>query len=202
MGRCSRPRSVHRHTPEVIPLKGWPAIGDGILGREWFATWRPAADTRSIEVAFNSDADGHRVSDFARLTVRVDGEDLPILFDTGATTILTPAALQELADGKAAMRATSMMSHKAIERWRARQPDWRVIEDAQLGTHSLMILAPEVEFAGRKTGAVWFTERSDNTYDEFMSPMMSDRIEGSIGGNVLGGFVIGLDYRRSKAWVQ
>jgi hypothetical protein len=206
--------------PETIPLKGWPAIGDGVLGRQWFgnhtwtwdyphrqlilrpATWRPAADARSIEVAFKTDPDGHRVSDFARMTVRVDGEDLPVLFDTGATTILTPAALQALADGNAAMRATSMMAHKVIERWRARHPDWRVVEDAQLGTHSRMILAPEVEFAGRKTGPVWFTERSDKTYDEFMSPMMSDRIEGSIGGNVLGGVVISLDYRRSKAWVQ
>ncbi len=206
--------------PEVIPLKGWPAIGDGILGRQWFAnhtwtwdyphrqlimrpaTWRPAPDARPIEVAFKTDADGHRVSDFARMTVRVDGEDLPVLFDTGATTVLTPTALQALADGKPAMRATSMMAHSVIERWRARHPDWRVVEDAQLGTHSLMILAPEVEFAGRKTGPVWFTERSDKTYDEFMAPMMSDRIEGSIGGNVLSRVVISIDYPRAKAWVQ
>lgn len=156
--------------PEVIPLKGWPAIGDGILGRQWFAnhiwtwdyphrklilrpvTWHPAGAARPIEVAFKTDAEGNRVSNFARLTVHVDGEELPVLFDTGATTILTPAALQALADGKPAMRATSMMAHSVIERWRARHPDWRVVEDAQLGTHSLMILAPEVEFAGRKTG--------------------------------------------------
>ena len=213
-------RALFTVMPEVVPLLGWPAVGDGILGRQWFAghtwtwdyprrklilrppAWRPARGARPLDVAFKTDAEGHRVSNFARMTVRVDGEDLPVLFDTGATTVLTPTALKALADGKPPIRATSMMAHRVIARWRARHPDWRVVEDAQLGTHSLMILAPEVEFAGRKAGPVWFTERSDETYDAFMSPMMSAPIVGSIGGNVLAGVVISLDYPRSKAWVQ
>ncbi|MEO8812394.1 MAG: hypothetical protein ABI376_05720 [Caulobacteraceae bacterium] len=206
--------------PEVIPMTGWPPIGDGILGRQWFAGhtwtwdyahrqlilrpahWRPPALATPLEVAFKTDADGKRAVDFARVTVRIDGEDLPVLFDTGATTILTPQALRSLSDGRPALRSTSMMAHGVIEGWRRRHPDWRVIEDAQVGTHALMILVPSVEIAGRRTGPVWITERSDKTFHEFISSMMSDRVEGAIGGNVLHGLAITLDYPDAKAWVE
>ncbi len=206
--------------PTVIPMAGWPPIGDGILGNAWFgghtwtwdyphrqlilrpAHWRPPALATPLEVAFKTDADGKRAVDFARVTVRIDGEHLPVLFDTGATTILTPQALEALSDGRPALRATSMMAHSVVEGWRRRHPDWRVIADAQLGTHALMILVPSVEFAGRRTGPVWITERSDESYHEFMSSMMSGRVEGAIGGNVLHGLAVTLDYPDAKAWVE
>jgi hypothetical protein len=192
---------------------------DGIFGQQWFAdhvwtwdyphkklilrppSWHPS-NARPLQVTFKTDKSRNRLSDFPRIVVRVDGEELPMLYDTGATTILTPGALEAVADKSPALRSTSMIAHSTFERWRTRHPDWRIVDDAQVATHARMILVPEVEITGRKSRAAWFTERPDKAFYEFMTQLMSDHVEGSIGGNVLADFVISIDYPRAKAWLQ
>ena len=50
-----------------------------------------------MSLGFQKDDAGKHTMHFPRITVRIDGEDLDLLFDTGATTQLTPAALAALA---------------------------------------------------------------------------------------------------------
>jgi hypothetical protein len=59
-----------------------------------------------------------------------------------------------------------------------------------------------VDRSVRGNRAAWFTERPDKAFYEFMTQLMSDHVEGSIGGNVLADFVISIDYPRAKAWLQ
>jgi hypothetical protein len=164
--------------------------------------WRPPADAHEFTVTFQADAADHRTFNYPRMLIRVDEAELAVLFDSGAATVLTPSALNALADGKPAERSTSLIAHSAFERWHQRHADWRTLDDAQLKTHARMILAENVEVAGSSVGAVWFTERDDETIHGTMSSSMSGQVEGSIGPNAFTDFVVSVDYPGSRAWMQ
>ena len=206
--------------PGVVAFAGWPADADGGLGNSWFAGhtwtwdyprhelilrtthWRPSAAAHEIAVAFKTDDQGHRQFNFPRISIRVDDTDIPVLFDTGAATVLTPQALRTLRDGQPARRATSMIVHSVFEAWRTHHPDWRIVNDAQLSTHSRMILVPSVKIANMDVGAVWFTEREDEDFHQTLAPMMNAQVDGALGGNAFSGLAISVDYLASRAWVS
>lgn len=64
---------------------------------------------------------------FPRVPVTIDGETLDLLFDTGAA---------------------SFIAASAFEKWRAKHPNWRVIERAENGSGEAMIEVPQVTIAG------------------------------------------------------
>jgi hypothetical protein len=206
--------------PGAPGFQGYPPTADGTFGEHWFAHhtwtwdyqraklilrpehWHPPADAREFTVSFQTDAAGRRTFNYPRMMIRVDGAELPVLFDTGAGTVLTPTALNALADGKPARRSTSVIAHSVFERWHQGHADWRVLDDAQLKTQSRMILVEDVEVAGTSLGAVWFTERDDEGIHGILSSSMSGQVEGSIGPNAFAGSVISVDYPSARAWVQ
>jgi hypothetical protein len=206
--------------PGAPGFQGYPPAADGTLGEAWFAhhtwtwdypraklilrptKWRPPADAHEFTVSFQTDAAGHRTFNHPRMLIRVAGAELAVLFDTGADTVLTPNALNALADGKPAQRSTSVIAHSVFEGWHQRHADWRILDDAQLKTHSRMILAENVEVAGSSVGPVWFTERDDESIHGMMSSSMSGQVEGAIGPNAFTDFVISVDYPSSRAWMQ
>ncbi|NCT67141.1 MAG: hypothetical protein GXC76_05775 [Rhodanobacteraceae bacterium] len=197
-----------------------PTDSDGMLGQAWFggrvwtwdyparrfalegANWKPAPDATRVALGFKADAAGARATNFPRITVRIDGQPIDLLLDTGAMTRLTPAAMNALGDALPAVRATSMIADTQFKAWRSAHPDWRVIEDAQEQSHAAMIEVPSVEIAGHAVGPVWFTWRPDRNFHEFMSGMMDGRIEGALGGNALRHFVMTVDYPGAAAWFR
>ena len=152
-----------------------------------------------IPLAFQVDARGQRSTNFARIGVKVDGQTLPMLLDTGATTRLTREAMTKIGDGGPEFRATSMIAANVFDRWRKEHPDWPYIADGQAVTHSAMIRVPSVEIAGYSVGPVWFTHRRDADFHDFMSSMIDSRIEGAIGGNVFRYFAMTVDYPAARA---
>lgn len=188
---------------------------DGMLGEAWFGgrvwTWDyPAArlvlegsdwkpDTAATRVAI-----GLRKGEtnFPRIAIGVDGETFDVLLDTGAMTTLKPDALAKLADKGPALRATSMIVDSRFNAWRTRHPDWRVIEGAQDRTNSAMIEVPVVAIGGANVGPVWFTQRPDRNFHEYMSGMMDGKVEGAIGGNALSHFVMTVDYPGAAAYFR
>jgi hypothetical protein len=206
--------------PGAPAFQGYPATTDGSLGESWFGGhswtwdyphqqlllrpkhWQPASAARDWAVTFQTPAKGARQLHYPRVMISVDGAAIPMLFDSGALTVLTPAALLALDDGMSATRSTSMITHSVFEAWHARHPDWRVIDDAQLKTHSRMILAANVDAAGVSLGPVWFTERPDENFHGMMSSLMSGQVEGSIGPNAFSDVIVSVDYPRSRAWLQ
>ncbi len=193
---------------------------DGFLGHRWFAdrtwTWdyageafyrepaafQPDPDARAMPLGFLTSALGKRVFSMPRMTVRVDGRELPMLLDTGATTVLTPEALAVLGDGGPAERATSMVADNVFRAWRAAHPEWRVIEGGQAFSGADMIEVPEVEIAGFTVGPVWFTHRPDANFHDMMSSMMDAQVEGAIGGNAFRHFVMTVDYPAAVAYFR
>ncbi|HEX8268178.1 MAG TPA: hypothetical protein VF596_22455 [Pyrinomonadaceae bacterium] len=190
----------------------------GMLGQQWFAgrVWtfdypkqqlllRAAGDVPAVKPAhrvtlgFKANDTGKRILNFPRIAVKIDGETLDLLFDTGASTELTEAALKTLNDKQPAVRATSFITTSVFEKWRKAHPDWRVIEAAENRSGAAMIEVPDIEIGGHRTGAVWFTVRADKNFHEYMSQWMDKRIEGAIGGNALRHFRITVDYPNAVA---
>jgi len=201
--------------PERIPFDDL----DGILGQAWFAdrVWSfdypghtlrlhpeglsaPTKGARA-ELWFQQDSTGRRTLAFPRIQVTIDGEVLDLLLDTGATASLTESALATVADGRPAVRATSFITSGVLERWRGRHPDWRVVPDADRSVPGMaMIEVPEVTIAGHAVGPVWFTERPDRNFHEFMAQWMDRPVEGAIGGNGFRFFVMTVDYPGAAAY--
>ena len=191
----------------------------GMLGQKWFAgrVWtfdypnrklllRADGDAAPMQnnehliaLGFQKNRAGGRSANFPRIQVAIDGEQIDLLFDTGASTALTDAALAALDDKRAAVRATSFITTSVFEKWRKKHPDWRVIEAAEKGSGQAMIEVPEISVAGCKVGPVWFTRRPDKNFHEYMSQFMDKRIDGALGGNALRYFRITIDYPRAVA---
>jgi hypothetical protein len=207
--------------PVYSPGAKEPDFGfDGMLGQEWFAgrVWTfdyprkrlsysmPAGDIQnkndtehSVGLGFKTDESGRRVLNFPRISVNIDGENLEMLFDTGATIVFSGQALMILNDGRPAERATSFITATIFEKWRKAHPNWRVMEGADQNTGDPMIEVPRITIAGYTVGPVLFTRRADKNFHEFMSGFMDQRVEGAIGGNALRHFRITVDYPNAIA---
>ena len=201
--------------PAVFPVPDWPEKVDGLLGQSWFAGKRWTLDYAKGELLLSCEANGRELpialpprdappplKQFPRVEITVAGEAVPMLLDTGATTWLTDAALTAVGDGRPAIRATSMATASRISGWRARHPDWRVVENAQHGTGARMIEVPDVSIAGIAVGPVWFTERPDANFTRMMSAMMAGPVEGAIGGNAFADLRLTIDYQAGRAWIE
>lgn len=197
------------------------ALRDGMLGQGWFAgrVWTfdypgqrllvqdalnaaTVADHIEMKLGFRTSPDGTRQTNYPRMQIVVNADTLDMLFDTGATTLLTPEALQALGDGGSDIRATSFITASMFDRWSARHPNWRVIENAERDNGMAMIEARDVVIAGHTIARVWFTRRADSNFHEWMSQWMDRRIEGAVGGNALRYFRITVDYPNAVAWFR
>lgn len=192
---------------------------DGLLGQGWFKgrVWtfdygdgqlflRAAGDLpkhesiRGVPLYFAKTSTGERGANYPRITVKIDGEAIDLLFDTGATATLSSGASAALADGRAATRATSFIVTSIFDKWARKHSDWRVLDgaDAAAGGEP-MIEVPAIEVAGYSVGPVWFTRRADKNFHDFMSQYMDKRVEGALGGSALKYFRVHVDYPRALA---
>jgi hypothetical protein len=208
----------------VMPYEGearqmFPPGADGLprasgfLGEWWFAdrVWtfdypghhlflRSPGDLpahtpeHQAALGFQTGEDGRRTSQFARIQAEIDGETLDFLFDTGATTLLTDAALATLGDGRPAERGASFITASTFARWHAKHPEWRVIEKAEKGSGEAMIEVPAVRVGGYTVGPVWFTRRADANFHVRMFQWMDRPSEGALGGSAFQYLRVTVDY--------
>jgi hypothetical protein len=205
----------------VRPVSGRGAMRtdwSGMLGHQWFASrvWtfdylsqqlllRAAGDVPKTEdshrltLGFHTNRYGLRDNNYPRIQVSIDGEILDLLFDTGASTLLTDQALAAIGDKHPAQRATSFITNSLFTKWHSRHPQWRVIENAEQGSSESMIEVPSISVAGYTVGPVWFTRRDDYNFHEYMSQWMDKRIEGALGGSGLRFFRVTVDYPHAVA---
>lgn len=193
--------------------------GDGFLGSRWFAgrVWEFDYVAKTLKVfgkaevadrshaaplAFRAGADGRRDLDFPRITVTIDGEPLDMLLDTGATAIVTPASTARFDRPVGTFIATGFITKSTFDRWAARHADWPVLEAAAGPSMASMIEVPMVEIAGLRSGPVWFTQRPDTNFRDFMSSMMDKPVEGALGGSALRYFRMTIDYPVAVAYFE
>jgi len=129
-------------------------------------------------------------SGFPRIELTVDGEKYGFLLDTGA--------------------AYTMISETLIDKWRAAHPDWPHCEGA-VGEANMvgasdskaeMLRLPAMQWGSFDLPRVGVVSRPRGTFEQWMSPMMTAPIVGSIAGNVLRGFRIEIDYLHGVTYLE
>jgi hypothetical protein len=169
------------------------------------ASWQPPTGAHRTALGFQVDGRGHLNTGMARITLTVDGQPLDLLLDTGATARPTDAGKQ--ASGTptvGGIGTTSYITTSVMNRWHQKHPDWRVVMDGDdlMGTRHTMRLieVPEVDIAGWTVGPIWFTERPDANFHDYMSQYTDKRVEGSAGANIFASLRMTIDYPARAAW--
>jgi hypothetical protein len=207
----------------VFPPRQYPAPfvsepRDGMLGQQWFAErvwtfdypgktllWRapndlPAHDkAHEVQLWFKANASGKRINNFARIQIEVDGEPVDFVLDTGATNILSDEVLKQIGDRQAAERATSFLVQSVYDKWHAKHPEWKVLENIKTLTGSSMIEAPQVKIGGFTVGPVWFTVQPDAGFQGVMGSLTDKRVSGALGGSALHYFRMTVDWPNALA---
>ncbi|RDI99157.1 hypothetical protein DVT68_11830 [Dyella solisilvae] len=166
--------------------------------------WTPTQDLHAFTLGFQKDANGGKLRAFPRVEIRVDGQLLDMLLDTGATA--APSESGQRVTGTPTVNGfgvTSYITRSQLERWHSAHPEWRWVENGDKlfpRSGSRMIEVPLVEIAGWSVGPVWFTERPDTNFHEMMASIMDKPPEGAVGGNVLHQFVMTIDYPGGMAY--
>lgn len=192
-------------------------FGEGMLGQGWFRDRVWSIDYAGETLVLHDESqtcygsrlplgfaeyEGRRTAHYPRVQVTIDGQVHHLLFDTGATVLLTEPGLQGLNDGGPTERATSFIVRSIFERWRAAHPDWRVIEGADRMAGDPMIEVPFIRLGEQEVGPVWFTAREDPNFHEFMSQWMDREIDGALGGSALSYLYVTLDYPRAEVCLR
>lgn len=154
----------------------------------------------SAKLGFQVNDAGARTTNFPSFDVTIGGDTYPMLFDTGAMTLIKKAAHQTLNDGRPAFRATSFLVASLFDKWHAEHPEWQYLANADsIVDGEAMLAVPEVTIAGHTVGPVWFTRRADKNFHEYMSQWMDRKVEGAIGGSAFRYFRITLSYPEALA---
>lgn len=182
--------------------------GGGMVGHNWFAgrVWvldYPHHQVSYFETPPAPQAFGpHTIPmtlkkpltrDDPRIQVVVAGDTVDMLLDTGATSVLSPAAVAIVGPGPA-MRASAFAAARLFDGWHQKHPGWRVITGGEANLHQDLIGVPNVSIAGYDVGTVWFAKRPDNNFDVMMKALMDKPILASIGGTAFRQFKLTLDY--------
>ncbi len=193
---------------------------DGLLGGRWFADgiWEfdyPRQKLRRLRSAagrvdpadrltlgFQVDASGRRSTHFPSMRITVDGEDLDMLIDSGATATLTKVSGAVFGLPAGTDIGTSFIEHEVFERWHQRHPDWRVLDraDRKSSQERRMIEVPRITVAGHSVGPVWFAEQPSGAFQKYMATMMDRPTWGALGGSALKYFCVVIDYAAAAAW--
>jgi hypothetical protein len=213
------PRDAWLHGKMAVADPAMIMSSEGFLGSRWFAGrtwrldygrhemallhgWKPGALDHKAPLGFPTAPDGTHRSDFARLTIAVDGQPLDVLLDTGATITTTDRSAPAFGVAPGARVGGSFITKTQLEAWHAKHPDWRVIEqgDDLQGKVFPVIEVPTVSVAGFTVGPVWFAQRPDANLTQWMSAMMDKEVVGAFGGSGLRYFHVVLDYPAATAW--
>lgn len=170
-------------------------------------SWQPNPRAHATKLGFMRNSEGKIATGFARIKIEVAGHTINMLLDTGATAHPTNAGKKAsgipTADGEG---VTSYIVHSVFERWHKQHPEWRVVKsgDDLLGPgHPARIIeVPRVRLAGWIVGPVWFTERPDASFHQFMGQWMDKKPDGAVGGNVFRHFVMTIDYPNAIAYFR
>lgn len=138
----------------------------------------------SAAVGLSVQIDAHTA--FPRIDVTIDGERQGLLLDSGASC--------------------TMLSRTYIDKLAVKHPDWKTVTGAygpanmrgtRGETDARMIRIPEIDLGGIVLRDVAAVSRPPDTFERWMSNMMSAPIIGALGGNALRNLRLSIDYPRN-----
>ncbi len=196
---------------------------DGFLGGRWFGDriWEfdyekkrlvlhdkvpiPVIEPMTgLSLGFQVGENGLRTMHFPRMPVVIDGKEIQVLFDTGATATLTESSADYFDLGAGDGIGISFMCQEVFDQWRSDHPDWPYLERAdEVGRRKLpMIQVAEVEIGGLSSGPVWFAKRPNSAFKRYMTQFMDKEVCGAIGGSALKSYNLVIDYPGARLWLS
>ena len=144
-------------------------------------------------LGFKKNAEGRKLFGHPSMEVEIDGDTLDVLFDTGASFILSDSGQVKLETSQLSI-AGSFIAKSIYTKWRSRHPDWKVFEKSDMNAD--IIEVPEIKIGTYAVGPVLFSVRPDESWSKNMINSMDKIVKGAIGGSGLGYFEIKVDYNK------
>jgi hypothetical protein len=160
----------------------------------WVNTPLSLKDTLSPNVqklGFKKDENGLKKFGHPSMQIEVDGEVIDVLFDTGATSVLSENGRKQLGTTDLTI-GSSFIARSVFDNWRQKHPEWRYIEKGEFSSD--IIEVPRVKIGGHLVGPVLFAKRKDEVWSEGMINSMDKVVKGAIGGSGLKYFKVTADY--------
>jgi hypothetical protein len=153
---------------------------------------RNPANKNIQRLGFKKDKAGHKLFGHPSMQVEIDGEPIDVLFDTGASILLSNKTQTELLSSSKSI-AGSFIAKSVFDQWHLRHPDWRFIEQGEV-TRADMIQVPEVKIGNTTAGPVWFARRPDEAWSKGMIGTMDKVVKGAVGGSLFQYYKVTIDY--------
>ena len=143
------------------------------------------------QLQFKKNSLGSSVYGHPRMQIEIDNTVLDVLFDTGASFVLSDDGKNYFNTSKSTM-AGSFISATIFDGWRKKHPDWKYYpaSDGEQG----IIEVPKVKIGTHEVGPVLFSRRPDYVWSEIMIHTMDEVVDGAIGGTLLKYFKVIIDY--------
>ncbi len=143
------------------------------------------------KLGFKKNTNQEKLNGHPSMTIEIDGETIDVLFDTGATMVLTEDGKKQFKTNKKTL-AGSFIAVSIFNKWRKEHPDWKYYPKADYGGD--VIEVPIVKIGKFEVGPVLFVVKRDEAWSEGMINTMDKVVKGAIGGTFLKYFKVTIDY--------
>ncbi len=143
------------------------------------------------KLGFKKNLNHENIYGHPSLTIEVNGEPIDVLFDSGATMVLSKEG-KKVFNTTEKTKGASFIAKSIFDKWRKDHPDWKYYKGADYRND--VIEAPLIKIAGLEVGPVLFAERPDEVWSEGMIQTMDKVVKGAIGGSALKYLKVTIDY--------
>jgi hypothetical protein len=162
----------------------------------WLNTPLAGTDPGIQKLGFKKDQHGRKMYGHPSMKIEIDGEQIDVLFDTGASISLDE-------EGKKTFHTTnnsiggSFIVAAIFDKWRTKHPDWKYYPKADFGKD--VIEVPAVTIGGNTVGPVLFAKRPPEVWSRMMINTMDKVVSGAIGGSAFKYLKVTIDYNSELA---
>ena len=143
------------------------------------------------KIGFKKDENNVKVFGHPSMVIKVEGEIIDVLFDTGATIVLSEDGKKQFNTDKKTLGG-SFIAASIFDKWRIDHPHWKYYPSADLAGD--IIEVPIVKIGEYEVGPVLFARRPDKNWSEGMIHSMDKIVKGAIGGSALKELKVTIDY--------
>jgi len=149
-------------------------------------------DSANIQrIGFKKNANNDKMFGHPSMTIEIDGETIDVLFDTGATMVLSDDGRKQFDTDKKTLGG-SFIANSILEKWKVKHPDWKYYPKADLIGD--IIEVPLVKIGGYEVGPVLFAGRPDVNWSQGMIASMDKVVKGAVGGSAFKYLKVTIDY--------
>lgn len=143
------------------------------------------------EVGFKKNLNKENIFGHPSMKIEVDGDTIDVLFDTGATIVLSEDGKKQMKTEKKTIGG-SFIAISIFNKWRAKHPEWKYYPKSDMAGD--LIEVPIVNIGGYEVGPVLFASRPDENWSKGMITSMDKVVKGAIGGSGLKYLKVTIDY--------